>query len=418
MSLTQLPRIPFISLDCSGTTVWRVGSALHLKFLLRSVLVAVCLLTTQGSVSAAEPISEFLQGLRERKYFDTGIEYVATLEGRTDLTPRVHLERALLLVQAAPLAVDPDVQEEFRTRAMADLKEFLRLAPADPRALQARGLLGQLLLGVTEDLITGEASELSEEDRQKKWRAVILESRGYLEQARDRYQEIWESFPVYLPEGEVQARSLRRAAEEALIRAQLELAQLTYWESQTFPKGSEQARKLAVQAGFEFEAIHHRYRSQTGGLLARLWQARCFQSQGDAQGVRIALGIYSEILEHDGASETMQDLQDRALRYRLICLNTEHRRDYALIIDEAEEWLEGAFERSVTPVGMAIQWELCLALESRADSKNITPEERLELLGRAEELASQLSLSQGRIARNAALMLKRLTPVLREAGRK
>ncbi|WP_437194250.1 hypothetical protein [Planctomicrobium sp. SH527] len=429
MSRAQLPRLqfaPFSGSDIDSLEECRIPhgtrcrfyAGLVMKFSLHILLVVSYLLTSHGALSAAEPIAEFLQGLRGRKYFDTGIEYVATLQDRKDLPPRVYLERALLLAQAAPLMADLKVQEEFRTRAMEDLKEFLRLAPTDSRAIQARGLLGQLLLGVTADLITDDPGELSEEERQKRWRAVILESRGYLTQTRDRYQEIWESFPVYLPEEEVQSRSLRRVAEEALIRAQLELAQLTYWESQTYPKGSEHALKLAAQAGFEFEAIHHRYRSQTGGLIARLWQARCFQSQGDAQGIRIALGIYSEILEHDGASETMQDLQDRALRFRLVCLNTEYRRDYALIIDEAEEWLDRAFERSVTPVGVAIQWELCLALESRAESRNVTPEERLQILSRAEQLASQLSLSQGSIAKKAALMLKRLTPVLEETRQK
>ncbi|SFI79897.1 hypothetical protein [Planctomicrobium piriforme] len=390
---------------------------------MRSVVVfCLCWLLLGGvPLEADEPISDFAQGLRNRGYFDTALEYVQQLQAVSALSDDARLvlllERGLTLVQAVPYLTDPAEGQRLAALGEADLREFFKAAPQHPRAAQAMAALGNLLLSQESEKISEEAVDSSKPDRMQLVRMVIQESRGYLQQACDRHQTTWELYPVYLPEDQTDLRAARGAVEEMLIRSQFDLAQCTYWEAQTYPKGSAGAGRLYRQAGAEFEAIHQRYRSQIGGLYARLWQARCFQEQGDGQGIRIALGIYSEILEHHGSSPTMTDLKDRALRFRLVCLNTDFRRDYQLVIQEAEDWLSASNDRTTTTAGVAIQWQLCLALESKAAAKDLSPEQRLDLLQKAHARAYQLSWSRGATARRATEMLQRLTPVLEQAGR-
>src|SRR5690606_27628082 len=107
-----------------------------------------------------------------------------------------------------------------------------------------------------------------------------------------------------------------------------------YWEAQTFDKGTKERKDLLTTAAEEFEAIHSKYRSMIGGLFARMWQGKCFEEQDE---IRIALGIYEEILGHEGKSTTMQNLKDKALRFRLICLNHEKRKDFQLTVLEGED---------------------------------------------------------------------------------
>ncbi|MCA9033203.1 MAG: hypothetical protein KDA66_20460, partial [Planctomycetaceae bacterium] len=115
---------------------------------------------------------------------------------------------------------------------------------------------------------------------------------------------------------------------------------------------------------------------------------KCFEEMGD---VRIALGIYEELLGHEGQSPTLLNLHDRALHYRLICLNRDARKDYKLVQLEAEKWLETAEARSSSAAGLGIRWELCLALESLGSSRTTEEAERTAYLEWALEHAETLN---------------------------
>ena len=63
------------------------------------LLICSCVLLT--SAAADEPALKFLEGLRQRRYFDTALEYIDQLEGRSDLPQEVtkvlDLERGITL---------------------------------------------------------------------------------------------------------------------------------------------------------------------------------------------------------------------------------------------------------------------------------------------------------------------------------
>jgi hypothetical protein len=143
------------------------------------------------------------------------------------------------------------------------------------------------------------------------------------------------------------------------------------------------------------------------GLYARLWQGKCFEEQGDLVK---ALGIYNELLGHggDNPSPALKTLQDRVRLFRLVCLNHERRRDFLVVIDEAEQWLKVNEEKSPSRTGLGIQWELARALESQARSEETDVFERDRLLQRALETAQAINRHEGEYREPSRTMIERL----------
>src|SRR5439155_11383812 len=133
----------------------------------------------------------------------------------------------------------------------------------------------------------------------------------------------------------------REAAYQNFIQQQLNLPVVTHDEAQTWDKSSPENKKLLTDAATAFEQIHGRYRQQIAGLYARMYQGKCFEEMDD---ITKALGFYNELLEHgkEGGkpSPALKRLQDKVRHFRLICLNREQRKDYQVVIQEAQEWLK------------------------------------------------------------------------------
>lgn len=81
-----------------------------------TVIVGVGLvLSLGGSSPAAEPMREFLEGLRARQYFDWAILYLDQLQERSDLPADLRAiipyERAMTLSESAKHSVSPETQQ-------------------------------------------------------------------------------------------------------------------------------------------------------------------------------------------------------------------------------------------------------------------------------------------------------------------
>lgn len=387
------------------------------RYALFCLLMLGCL--TPRISLAVEPALEFLQGLRERRYYDSALQYLEQIQTRKDLPPEVQqvlpYERGETLLQSAKELTNLDAQRQQLDAAQAAFEEFVKAQPNHPLGGRANTARGQILLEKARvDIWDGDKP--SNEGNRAKFRdgarQAIASARKIFEQARDQHKATWEKFPTYIPEDQKVERAARDEAEELYIRAQLDIAQCTYWEAQTYDKTSKERKDLLVKSAEEFEKIHTRYRSQIGGLYARIWQGKCFEEQGGAEGIRIALGIYEEILGHDGTTAAMRSLKDRALRFRLICLNYPERHDYQLVVQEAEAWLKDARDRARTDVGLGIQWELCRAQEALGGDRNAKETDRKNNLTQALNRARTISRYPGELKTPASAMIQRLMVAL------
>ena len=110
---------------------------------------AACLAASPRA-GAAEPAQAFLDGLRERGYFDTAADYLdSALEsplvpGRFKQTALY--EKGLILVLGAGHERDPAIQETQLNEGQQALEKFLADNPSHLLATAARSQLGNVLV--------------------------------------------------------------------------------------------------------------------------------------------------------------------------------------------------------------------------------------------------------------------------------
>ncbi|WP_437205019.1 hypothetical protein [Planctomicrobium sp. SH664] len=380
------------------------------------------LLVTLGvvrSLSAVEPVEEFLAGLQQRRYFDTALSYLDQLAENKNLDPALKAvlpyERGQVLLRSAQDLVNLDAQRKQLDAAQLAFEQFVKQQPTHPLAARANTARGRILLEKARVEIWDSERGANQNQRSKFRESAKLNvqsARRIFEQARDQYLAAHARFPTHIPEEDRVQRAARDAAEAFSMEAQLDLAECLYWEAQIFDPGSKERKDRLDEAGKEFEQIHQKFRTQIGGLFARMWQGKCFEEQGN---VAAAEGIYSEILAHDDKSEAYQTLKDRALRFRLICLNHDQRKQYTTAADEADRWLKSARTRARTDVGLGIQWELCRAQEALGNDRNATDAVKKSLLNQALSRARDINRYPGELKVPSSAMIQRIMGALNRA---
>lgn len=260
------------------------------------------------------------------------------------------------------------------------------------------------------DIRDADVAETDEERgaHQEHARQLIEEARTLFEAALAKHEAEFRKFPLVIPAGDAR-RPARDEAEQKYLRAKLDLAETVYYETQTWERGSERRNQVLERAVDGFRQIHNAYRSQIVGLIARLWQGRCFQEMDQ---IREALGIYNELLDHPGTSESMKVLQTHALRYRLICLNHESRRDYRLVIVEGERWREEAGPAAESDAGLGILFEVARAQEQLGGDRTVPEAQRIEYLNQALENARPVAGHEGELQEAARDLMERVSAAL------
>lgn len=393
------------------------------RFWLHGILAAV-MVTCAAPAQAVEPYLEFVQGLRERRYYDYAMLYLDELEQRPDVPAEVRqaipFEKATTLQQSARLIRNPDVKAEQLTQAEALLEQFVNANPLHPKAAQANSERARILLGraqVETWQSRSPANSSKKAEYQARAREYVQKARNIFQQAHDQYLARWQSFPRYIDQNaNRQQYEERRQAEVAYIRAQLDLALCTYEEAQTYDPEAPEFSKFLTQAALEFEEIHTKYRSLVAGLYARMWQGKCFEEQDE---IRKALGVYNELLQHGKpapgeppkpVSPTMKQLQDQVLQFRLICLNHEERKDYQVVIQEASRWIGPRPPR--TERGLAIMWERARAYESIGMKRTLPEADRTRYLNAALNDARYINRWPGQYRDVSTFMMQRVRVAL------
>ena len=333
-------------------------------------------LMAAGFAAAEEPFVPFLQGLRERQYYDFAIVYLDGLATRPDVPEEMRqlipYEKAVTLIESSRQLRNPARQLELLDQGEAFLAQFVKESPNHPKAGDANYERASIILNKARVEIIQSRSpnnQAAKGEYQARARALIQQAREIFQTAYNQYEAHWKTFPAFIDESQdAQKKRDREQAEIQLIKAALDLSLCTYEQAQTYSPDQPDFRKLLSEAAVQFEQLHQRYRSQGVGLYARLWQGKCFEEQGDLQK---AMGIYNELLSHPGDSSALRQLKDKTLQFKLIVLNNEARKDHQLVVNMAQEWLKQNTTAARTSVGLAIRWQLALALEALGDDRTL-----------------------------------------------
>ena len=398
----------------------------HFLRLLFPATLTICLALTAPALlppaAAQDSPLPFLDGLRERGYFDTAIEYLDQQATNSALAPETRqildYERGLTLQQAGAASRIPDDRDKLLADSETALQKFINEQPQHPLAARANSLLGELLFNRSESLVWAAAEKTTPEERaplQNEARTLVDRAKAIFQAAHDQFKSQYEAFPKFIDEAKDEDLfNQRKEAENKFLRAWLNLVRCTYQRGQTFDRGSEERKQTLIQAAELFEAIHTSRRTNTNGLYARLMQGKCFQEQDD---IGRALGIYNEILGHPSDAAYMKTLKGTARHFRLICLNDPQRNDHALVVQEATAWLQENRGMSTTQFGLGILWEQALAEEKLSTARELDDKQKKDLQQFALNHSEQVAKYPGAFREPALSMARRLKAALGEKDR-
>ena len=111
-------------------------------------------------------------------------------------------------------------------------------------------------------------------------RQLIGEARQVFQTAFEQHKAVVDAFPLGTSDESVVQRRKREDAENLYLHSKLDLAETTYWMAQTYEPGSTSREEQLTQAQDEYAKIHAEHRLQKVGLIARLWQGKCFEEMG------------------------------------------------------------------------------------------------------------------------------------------
>lgn len=379
-----------------------------------AVTLAVCALAR--ALPAAEPHLKFLAGLKQRGYYNTALEYLKGLESDpktpADVRTVIPYERAQILIQGGTGAVSLEEQRAQLDQAELSLDQFIKASPNHPLAGRANSDRADLLKRRAQVDVWDAEGASQPKELQQRARKYLTQAKTIINEAISQHEKAVKAFPTFIPENEKERRAERDEALDRFMLAKLDAAEIAYWTARTFPPGDE--RKKALQdAAAAYEGVVQSNRQRLAGNYALVWQGKCLEELGD---VGKALGIYKEVLEHEDNQPSMLSLKDTALHFRLVCLNSDQRKDYGVVIDEAESWMRENQSRATTASGLGIQWELARALEAQGADRTRSDTQRRADTNASLERARVVSRYSGEHKGPATRMVQRLLVALDRKG--
>lgn len=355
-----------------------------------------------------------VQKLRAEQHFDRALRYLDQLSANTatpaEIKQVIPLERGLTLMEGARSAGSTEKQAEQLQQALSLLEAFASSHPLHPRAIDADLSRATILLdrGRSENQKSNIPDHQADKSKlQKQAQGSINQAREILQAAVQSLTEASGKYPPFIdPENEPERFAARAKIEQNLILASLNKALCTYEAARTYESNTTEFKRLLNKAADEFETMYRKYRTQVGGLYARVWQGKCYEEQRDLQK---AMGIYNELLDYPGDSPVLSKLRTQTLYFKLICLNGPERHDHQLAVDLADGWIKNHADELATPLGLGIRWEQASAYESLGNKPELTLSEQVEFWTKAREIAGQIQEAPGEFSGPAAAMVQRLT---------
>jgi tetratricopeptide (TPR) repeat protein len=357
----------------------------------------------------ARTAMQFLQDLRDRGLHDVALDYIHRLHDDAAIPAKIKdildYEEGRTLIDEAAKSSDLVLREDLLRDAREKLEGF---AKAHPQLSQSRDALihmGKLLLerGHVAMMISEETQDATKKAaKMSEARAAFTEAREVYGKAIEPLKEAYKKFAGFI-ENDDPRHAQRDAVYAALLDAMLQKAVADYELAESFPPGSAERTKSLKEALDQFDSLFKNYREQWAGLTARMWQAKCYEEQGE---IGSAIAIYKELMSH--TEPQLRGLQRNVGYFYIVALG--RRKQYALAADEAARWIETynrrAEQRSLEGLGVLVE----LAKNVDAQMPEATASERPRAIKRIVDAVSQVVRYASPYKKDALALLKKYKP--------
>ncbi|MCE9603683.1 MAG: hypothetical protein K8U03_02145 [Planctomycetia bacterium] len=339
----------------------RIGFRMLGLRMFRGAPVALALGLTQApTLYAVEEYENFLQGLRQKGYYDVAIDYLDAMVKSPLLTETqrqmIPFEAARTNLEASRSERDNVVREKLLDGAKAKFQEFVAANPSHPQAPGAETQMGAVL--VERGRAKVEQAVRPEFEKQKP--ALMEEARKFFDesekvflQAEEKFAKLLQTFPKFMTPDDPRV-ALRERAKGDLIQAHMFHAKGLYEKSRTFVDQSPEWKKALLTAAEKYGSIYKDYRTLIAGLAARLQEGQCYQELKDTKR---ALGLYNDLLGQPDDLKSLRPYKASALYLSLQCWTAETEKLYELAAIQAEEFIRGSSNEELSrPEWLAVRY--------------------------------------------------------------
>jgi len=365
------------------------------KWLLLLTLVVGWAAAGVGAASGDEPAAAFLEGLRERGYFDTALEYLAAAERNPAVKQSFReillYERGTTLVEAARQERDAAAGEQKLDEAQRTLQQFVTARPGHLFSYAARIQVASVSVERAHQKVA-KAKKLSGTEQQTQFK-----------QARDLYEQAGKSlaavsgelttklkgFPAFL---DAKQEPKRHAEKERFrqddLQARLLLAMSREELAETMQRNSREWTQSLTAAADAYKATYEGNPKRAAGVQARILQGRCWQKLGKHKD---ATALFNDLLANE-------EDEFRWIRLKVMPLAVESWTAQQLFL---EVWERGAkliddARPSETRTGdmQALRLNVAKACKAQADllkSKNLRDPQIRKLQADGRKYVTDLS---------------------------
>ena len=196
--------------------------------------------------------------------------------------------------------------------------------------------------------------------------------------------------------------SATRSTRRCWTRCCSKASPTTSWPRRS-PRARPNGRSRSRRPSISSILLYKNYREQWAGLAAQMWQAKCYEEQGE---IGAAIAIYKELMEH--TEPRLRDLQRNVGYFYIVALGK--RKQYALAADEASRWLAtyNRREERRSPEGLGVLIELAKNID--AQMPEISTAERPKAIDKIVDAASQVVRFASPYKKDALALLKKYKP--------
>ena len=247
--------------------------------------IALCL--CPFAAKANEPAQAFLEGLRERKFFDTALEYLESAAANPAIAgafkETIPYEKGVTLVQGARSQADLALRESQLDEAQKALQTFLSNQSTSIYTVSARSELGKVMVERAMARI-----ERSKKAAQAEKQKLLKEARGLYTEATkvftglaDELQDRLKSYPAALdPKTDARRIAERDRYRQDLLQSRLLAAATREETADAITAGTKEWTETLTAAAAAYQKVYEDYRTRLAGLYAQMYQGRCLQKLG------------------------------------------------------------------------------------------------------------------------------------------
>lgn len=348
-----------------------------------------------GSLVAKEPAEDFLNALRQRGMHATAEDYLNHLEANPalagDFKENLQYEQAITLIDKAADMYDTAARLKELDRASEKLSAFIAASPSHPLASAAKIKHGSVLMERGKALVDSSKrpNATDKEGLRKQALEFFNQSITIFDTASADFEKQWKEMGFVDPKEKARVQ-LRDQLRNDVVLSLLYSGMATYESAKCHEPASKEYKDTLQAAALKFKSIYDRARKRFAGLLAGMWQGRCYQENGD---IKQAVGLYLELLAQvDDSSPDFRRLKASILRLAMEAWADPSQAQFDEAVKRGTEWLDKANQQEVASVeGLGIRYFLALnqhlAIErdkSKADAnKNLLDNLRKDLIANA-----------------------------------